>query len=694
MSNRLAGASSPYLLQHANNPVNWFPWGDEAFERARDENKLIFLSIGYSTCHWCHVMERESFENIGIASLLNEHFINIKVDREERPDVDRVYMSFVQATTGGGGWPMNVWLTPNLEPVVGGTYFPPDERYGRPGFPVVIKRIAEAWQSDGERMTERGREVVEALRAAAHAPDAKVDLASAVAIAVQQFLAAYDPDHGGLGGAPKFPRTTPYDLLLRAGQSSEQAQIVVVESLRKIAAGGIHDHLGGGFHRYSVDERWHVPHFEKMLYDQAQLAMLYIDALRLTGDPAFADAARGIFEYVLRDMTSPSGGFYSAEDADSHATLGAAEKTEGAFYVWSRSEVETLLGEDAALFCDAYGVESNGNVSAQSDPHGELTGLNVLFKRLTDEALAHAHGLAPDDVRDHLHRARATLFATRTKRPRPHLDDKVIAGWNGLMISALARGGAVLGESTFVEAARSAAAFVREHLTRPDTGELLRSWREGVVSGDAFAEDYAYLIQAALDLYEADADANWLHWAVQMQEIMDRRFWDANAGGYFNSADGQADVLVRMKEDYDGAEPGASSVAAMNLARLSQILDDATFRDRAELTIRAFSGQLDRMPTALPLLLCAWLQISRPGPEIILTSDPDSEIAQTARHVWVPGRVIIYTASAENLPASDDRRAFLLSLSAGNSPRAYVCRNQTCELPVENSGDLKRKLLE
>ncbi len=702
MSNRLANSSSPYLLQHANNPVDWYPWGDEAFERARAASKLIFLSIGYSTCHWCHVMERESFENEAIAALLNRHFVNIKLDREERPDIDRVYMAFVQATTGSGGWPMSVWLTPDLEPVFGGTYFPPEDRYGRMGFPAIIQRIAEAWQTDCSQMKARAREIADALRESARetAADERVNIDQVFTRAADQFISAFDETHGGLGSAPKFPRASPYELLLRhsldpGARNCGTARRVVLESLRKMAAGGIYDHLGGGFHRYSVDERWHVPHFEKMLYDQAQLAALYLDAWKISSEPLFEQVVRGTLDYVLRDLTSPHGGHYSAEDADSLPNAASQHKNEGAFYIWEKDEVGRLLGPDAALFNDAYGLSSHGNVSPQYDPHGELAEKNILFRRIDDAALSRMFGASTDEVRVRLANAREILREARNSRPRPHLDDKVITAWNGLMISALARAGAALGEKRYLEAAEKTARFLKDFLYESPSGQLVRSRRCDQKSGPAFAEDYAFLIQGLIDLYECGGDPQWLSWAVNLQERMDALFRDPNDGSYYNSASDRADVLVRMREDDDGAEPAASSVAAHNLRRLGLILALPELRDKAAETIRAFATHIERVPAAMPLLLCAWNDLHREEINLIITGAADNALFRAAHAAYTPGRAIVHAATAAGLPTTQEHRDFLANLQQScddSTPRAFLCRGITCSLPISSPEELRRSL--
>ncbi|MDZ4197763.1 MAG: thioredoxin domain-containing protein, partial [Kiritimatiellia bacterium] len=489
-ANALIHELSPYLLQHAHNPVNWLPWGQTAFEKARRENKPIFLSIGYSTCHWCHVMERESFENKEIASILNRHFVPVKVDREERPDVDRVYMTYVQAATGGGGWPMSLWLTPDLKPFLGGTYFPPEDRGGRPGFETVLLRVAEAWEKEQAAITESSNAVMSRLRIASGntAPGTDAPDRALLKRGYEQFKASYDPEEGGFGDAPKFPRTSVPDFLLRfhARTGAADALDMTIHTLRKMAMGGLHDHLGGGFHRYSVDARWHVPHFEKMLYDQAQLACTYLDACQRTRDPFFAHTARDILEYVRRDMTGEQGQFYCAEDADSPRPGNPGENAEGAFYVWTRGEITEALGpETAELFAFAYGVEPDGNV--RDDPHGEFQGRNVLILSHPAAEIA-AHFKRPEaGIRERLEAARQLLFETRARRPRPRLDDKTLTAWNGLMISAFARAHQVLGDPAYLRAARRAADFIRANLYDKSRKVLLRHCRAGKAVLDGYA---------------------------------------------------------------------------------------------------------------------------------------------------------------------------------------------------------------
>ena len=572
--NRLASEASPYLLQHRDNPVDWYPWGDEAFERARRENKPIFLSIGYSTCHWCHVMAHESFESDGVAAVLNESFVSIKVDREERPDVDRVYMTFVQATTGSGGWPMSVWLTPDLQPFYGGTYFPPTSKWQRPGFIDVLQEIARVWRDERENVVQSAASIVERLRGlrAEGGTGDPVPDAGVLDRASRDFASSFDARRGGFGDAPKFPRASELFFLLRQHARTGEAEPrdMAVITLRAMALGGLRDHLGGGFHRYSVDADWRVPHFEKMLYDQAQLALAYVEAAQATGDLVYLDIALDTLEYVRRDLTDSGGGFYSAEDADSvppeEAANPGAHKTEGAFYIWRDEEIGDVLGADADIFRSRYGILPGGN--APSDPHGEFTGRNLLYTARPLEAVASIAGRPVPEVQERLERCRLRLFERQGTRPRPHRDDKVLTAWNGLMIAAFARAsrlvprearGPVTQGGGYLEDARRAARFVRQHLWNAGTGTLLRRYRNGDAGVAGYAEDYAYLIFGLLELFQADGDPAWLEWAVTLQTQQNARFWDATEGGWFSTTGDDPSVLLRLKEDYDGAEPSASS---------------------------------------------------------------------------------------------------------------------------------------
>jgi len=700
-TNRLAKEKSPYLLQHAHNPVDWYPWGEEAFAKARAENKPIFLSIGYSTCHWCHVMAHESFENPATAKIMNDNYVCIKVDREERPDVDKVYMTFVQATTGGGGWPMSVWLTPDLKPFLGGTYFPPTDRYGRPGFPTVLERIAEAWKNDREKVIAQGNEMVAALQEYTKA--SPEDGASALdrktlRAGYDQIARGYDGELGGFGGAPKFPRPVTVNFLLRfqAMEGEQHALDMSLFTLRKMAEGGMHDHLGGGFHRYSVDKFWHIPHFEKMLYDQAQLASAYLDAFQITRDPLYEGVARDILDYVRRDMTDAQGGFYSAEDADSLFEQGKQEHGEGAFYVWTKAEIDAALGgADAEIFDRYYGVEAGGNAPEGSDPQNEFTGKNTLIQRTSLAATAKFFKKSEADVEASLAASRKKLFEIREKRPRPHLDDKIITAWNGLMISAFARAAQVLGDPAYLDAAQRAAAFVQSHLTKE--GALIRSYRQGASDVAGFADDYAFLIQGLLDLYEASAQHAWLAWAIDLQQKQDTLFADKEHGGYFSTMEKDPHILIRMKEDYDGAEPSPNSVSALNLLRLSEMTGDAAMRERAQKVIGAFSTQLQRMPVAMPQMLVALIfGLSEPK-QIVIAGKPGAAdtraLLQELHAHFIPEKILLFADGADGQKFLASKNEFLETVApVDGKAAAYVCENFTCQLPVTDVAAL-RKLL-
>jgi len=704
-TNRLAREKSPYLLQHAHNPVDWYPWGEEAFAKARRENKPIFLSIGYSTCHWCHVMAHESFENEETAAIMNREFVNIKVDREERPDVDRVYMTFVQATTGGGGWPMSVWLTPDLKPFVGGTYFPPVDRYGQPGFTKVLERIAAAWKQDHEKIAEQGSKIVEALRESQNAqPEAAAKIDNQLfQTAYEQLSRSFDDKEGGFGTAPKFPRPVSLNFLTRfydrdpKSESGKHALEMDLVTLRKMAAGGMHDHLGGGFHRYSVDRYWHVPHFEKMLYDQAQLASAYLDAFQITKDRQYADVARDILDYVARDMTSKDGGFFSAEDADSLFEHGKPEHGEGAFYVWTEKQIDTALGDDSSVFKFHYGVQPHGNAPEGSDPQDEFRGKNILIERHTVAETAKHFKKSEDEARQSLARSRERLVSIRNRRPRPHLDDKIIAAWNGLMISAYARAAQILDEPRYLESATRATKFLRSNLYDEKSKLLFRNYRESRSDIEGFADDYAFVIQGALDLYEASFEVEWLKFAIELQETQDRLFFDEKAGGYFSTSGKDKSVVLRMKDDNDSAEPAASSIAALNLLRLAQFRDDKQLDGRARKTIDAFAPTLSHFASAMPQMLVAVdYSLSKPRQIVIAGKiDPPKDgfavannnetkalLAEVRRH-FLPKKILILADGGEGQKFFSEKNEAIRAMSpVDGKPAAYVCENFTCKAPV------------
>jgi uncharacterized protein YyaL (SSP411 family) len=707
--NRLAHEKSPYLLQHAHNPVDWYAWGEEAFAKARRENKPIFLSVGYSTCHWCHVMAHESFESEEVAAIMNREFVNIKVDREERPDVDRVYMTFVQATTGGGGWPMSVWLTPDLKPFVGGTYFPPEERYGQPGFKKVLERIATAWKENHENILEQGGKIVAALQESQSAAkgEAQIDAATLEA-AYRQIDRSYDPKEGGFGNAPKFPRPVTLNFLTRfyardpKSDDGKHALEMTLFTLRKMTAGGMHDHIGGGFHRYSVDRYWHVPHFEKMLYDQAQLAVAYLDAYQITRDGQYQAVARDILDYVARDMTSKEGGFFSAEDADSPVVAGIGDpghgKTaEGAFYVWTKKEIDAALGDAAEIFDFHYGVQAHGNAPEGSDPHDEFRGKNILIERHTVAETARRFKKSEEEIAKFLAQSREKLLAIRAKRPRPHLDDKIIAAWNGLMISAFARAAQVLDDPRYLEIAMRGAKFLRANLYEEKSKLLYRNYREGRSDIEGFADDYAFVIKALLDLYEASFDIEWLKLAVQLQEMQDRLFFDEKNGGYFSTSGKDASVFLRMKDDNDGAEPAASSVAALNLLRLSQVRDDPQLTERARKTIDAFATTLSHFPSAMPQMLVALdYSLSKPR-QIVIAGKKDAPetkalLKEVHRH-FLPKTILLLADGSDGQKYLGEKNEAIRTMSTveGKSA-AYVCENFTCKAPVTEQKALSELL--
>jgi uncharacterized protein len=696
-ANRLIHEKSPYLLQHAHNPVDWYPWGEEAFQKAQAENKPIFLSVGYSTCHWCHVMERESFENPAVADLLNRYYVSIKVDREERPDVDRVYMTFVQSTTGAGGWPMSVFLTPDLKPFLGGTYYPPEDRYGRPGFSTLLTRLADIWRKSPDKIVDQGTQFTEAIRSylnEARPAESSPLKSEWMDNAFGQISAGFDPDEGGFTSAPKFPRPSVFEFLLRYGRRAQKSQAVemVAYTLRKMASGGIYDHLGGGFHRYSVDERWHVPHFEKMLYDQAQLTVAYTEMFQLTQDKEFARVAYETLDYVLRDLTSPEGGFYSAEDADSFPEPNASEKKEGAFYVWTHETIDSALTpEESLAFQRMYGVERPGNVAPDSDPHGELRGQNVLFKQNDLSLVAQLLGKSEEEIASLIASAKQKLKSARDQRPRPHLDDKIVTAWNGLMISALAKAVQAFSEARYLEAARRAADFLLKNLYPQ---RLLRSFRGGASVVHAFAEDYAFLIQGLLDLYEADFDIRWLRLAGELQVQMNALFSDPK-GGYFNTEEGARDILFRMKDDHDGAEPSANSVAALNLTRLSWILGIEEFQHAAARLIGSFHTMLQAAPAALPQMLAAMdATISEPL-QIVIAGDRSGaeELLRVVGRSYLPNKVLLLADGADNQSFLSQHVPEIAHMEPiDGKPAAYVCRNFVCDLPVTDPKALREKL--
>jgi uncharacterized protein YyaL (SSP411 family) len=704
--NHLAGQKSPYLLQHVRNPVDWYPWGEEAFAKARAEEKPIFLSIGYSTCHWCHVMERESFTHEKIAAFLNKHFVSIKVDREERPDIDKIYMTAAQGAGWGGGWPLSVWLTPDLKPFFGGTYFPPDSQYGRPGFMQILERIADVWREKREAVTADAERLAAALKNNTRISGREAEFQAAwLKGAYRSYADDFDATSGGFGGRPKFPMPVNQNFLLRyfARANERKALDITHKTLAAMSAGGIYDHVGGGFARYSVDDQWRIPHFEKMLYDNAQLSVNLLEAYQATKDPALAQTARETLDYVLRDMTHSEGGFFSAEDADSLPVelagrvddAGHAHKTEGAFYLWSSKELAEVLKEDAELFAFYYGVAAGGN--ALEDPHHEFDGKNILYQARSLKEAADKFSISESAARRRLKAARQTLLAVRAKRPRPGLDDKVLASWNGLMLSGLAKGAQVLEDERYREAAEKAAGFLRKRLYDEKTKVLYHRWREGERAIPGQADDYAFLAQGLLDLYEASFDPTWLDWAIELGDALLANFYDTEGGGFFMTAEGNSPhLLTRIIEDSDNVEPAASSVAALTLLRLGHVAHRNDFREAAEKTIHRFGRQLEKAPRSMPQMLVAADFAAAKPRQVILAGELDDpatrEMLRMVHARFQPGRMLMVVT-----PASRKRLAKRLSILRGMVPidgktTAYICENFACELPTNDLQTVARLL--
>ncbi len=676
-TNRLAGEKSPYLLQHAHNPVDWYPWGEEAFEKARSEDKPIFLSIGYSTCHWCHVMERESFESETIAELLNANFISIKVDREERPDVDAVYMTILQAMSGSGGWPMSLFLTPDLKPIFAGTYFPPVPAHGRPSFGQLLVSVSEFWGSHHDQIIASSIEITAALQERIGVSDDRshgVDIQLLADSTYHHFEQSFDPIEGGFGGAPKFPRPVQFDFLFNYYKvfGNDKARDMALLTLRKMALGGMHDHLGGGFHRYSVDRYWRISHFEKMLYDQAQLINSYLDAWQITHDHFDAGIVRSTIEYIRRDLTDPDGGFYSAEDADS-------EDEEGKFYAWTLEELESILGSNAEVSAFRFGVTTLGNFE-----HGK----NVLYLAHTLDETAQFFGKTRLEIEDILGSNANKLIVAREKRIRPLRDDKILTSWNGLMIGAMARAGDILNEPRYIQAAISAAEFIWKNL-RPN-GTLLHRWRDADERSsaearfDAYLDDYACLIKGYLDLYEATFDMQWLQRAIALQEEQDLVLHDAKDGGYFN-ARSAPDIILRSKSDYDGAEPSGNSIAALNLFRLSHFTENEHFRVRAEDTLHTFIAKVKNYPYAMPEMMVAALWSLQSPSQIIFAGNNISELKRIVNSHYLPTSI--------KMRADASSGTFTESLHAlDGKATVYVCQNFVCQLPITESVELEKLL--
>ncbi|MEM1347978.1 MAG: thioredoxin domain-containing protein [Myxococcota bacterium] len=692
-TNRLIHETSPYLLQHAHNPIDWFPWGEEAHEKAASQDKPIFLSVGYSACHWCHVMERESFEDEAIAALLNEHFVSIKVDREERPDVDAIYMDAVQLVTGSGGWPMSVWLDTRLRPFYAGTYFPPEDRWGRPGFRSVLEQILEAWEGERARLDEASSELTARLDAMA-APRAGEDPLTRVHLvrAFEHFDRTFDSKHGGFSArGPKFPTPGQLDLLLLAGQSvaldparRARALELVEVTLTRMASGGMVDHLAGGFHRYSVDERWLIPHFEKMLYDNAQLTSTFVDAHLVTGKAFYADVAARTLEYVLAEMTDPdTGAFYATQDADS-------EGVEGKFFVWTPGELVQVLGaEDGAFAADYWGVSEEGNFEHGASALHRLHHLD-----------ARGHFAAHDPEDDRIAELRAKLRTARRGRVAPATDTKIIAAWNGLMIGAMARAGMHLGAPRYVEAAARAARFILDTMIQgsleDEDFQLMRIHKDGRTRIPGYLEDYAAVARALLEVHEATHDVVWVEHALRLTRRMIATFGDED-GVFFTAGADRGDLIVRQKDTYDGATPSGNGVALDVLLRLSALTGDASLRARVDRALHTLTPAMSRAPHGFSGAVRAnTLHLRGMRELVIVHSDeaPADELLDVARGSWVPGMVRIVAPSARVEELAQRFGVLEGRALRGAQPTAYVCAEGVCKLPVTTAQELRALLRE
>jgi len=711
--NRLIHEKSPYLLQHAYNPVDWYPWGDEALEKAHKEDKPILLSIGYSTCHWCHVMEEESFMNAHIAESMNTHFVCIKLDREERPDLDKIYMTAVTAITGSGGWPLNVFLTPDLKPFFGGTYFPPVPKQGILAWPDILRLIAIAWKDPSQRdkfhsfSSNLQESIANALSWTSKDNVINTDV---IDNALDAFSLRFDKELGGFSPAPKFPSPSIQNFLFahhfyakNGVKKDDVALLMGHTTLRAMANGGIYDQLGGGFHRYSTDAKWHVPHFEKMLYDNAQLLKNYLDAFLITGDRFFEKIARETADYVLRDMTHLDGGFYSAEDADSLTSKKNIEdtdnkKAEGAFYVWEQKEIKDLLGDGPGkIFSFRYGVEPEGN--AEFDPFNEFREKNILFNAHSIEEVAEKFDLSKEDIETSLVQSKLKLLAVRSKRHRPHLDDKVLSSWNGLMISALSRSYQVLGEKRYLEAARNAALFLRKNLYDDKTGTLFKRWRQGERKIAGMADDYAFLIQGLIDLYGADFDPGWIEWALTLMDEQIKLFYDAENGGFFMTRKGHDKKIdLRIKEDTDSVIPSAGSVAVSNGLRLARFADSKNYSIVVEKTFKSILARIHSHPDSSPELLVALITSLIQPVEVIIAGERNTaetrSMLKIVNSVYYPGKVVMLVDNDTTQNRLVQYLPFIASVKKiDNKTTAYVCTDKTCKPPVTDPETVKNLLI-
>ncbi len=680
-TNRLIDETSPYLLQHAHNPVGWYPWGEEALRKAKDEDKPIFLSIGYSACHWCHVMEHESFENEEIARLMNENFINIKVDREERPDLDEIYMSSVQLMTGSGGWPMSVFLTPDLKPFFGGTYFPPRDMYGRPGFGTVLVSVARAYEERREEIDQAANQMTEQIQQMVTLQKGTDELTDQpIQQAVQEMKRRFDGRYGGFGGAPKFPHSMDISLLLRYYYKTgdEETREIVEHTLHQMARGGMYDQIGGGFHRYSTDERWLIPHFEKMLYDNALLAKTYLEAYQLTQKSYYLTITKETMNYVLREMTSPEGGFYSTQDADT-------VEGEGVFFSWTPEQIHEALGEEKGkIVCRYYGVDEGGNFE-----HG----LSVLHVDNEEEAVAKLFDLSKDELAQIIQEAKCKLFGIRENRPKPGRDEKILTDWNGLMIAAMASAGNTLQNEEYKNAAEKACQFLFDHLWEND--RLLHTCKDGRAHTNGFLSDYSFFIHGLLDTYEATQNVKWLEEAKRLTDIMIEQFHDQENGAFYFTGKDHEQLITRTKDPMDNAIPSGNSIAVLDLLRLAEMTGHQKYRSLAEETIQLFLPSIQRFPSAFGQMLSALDFLLAKPKEIVLASKDREQIKPFQEEIFRqfnPNKVVLYALQEEV-----DRLQPLAPVVEGKEPlngavAVYVCEDFTCKQPVSTVNEMKEVL--
>jgi hypothetical protein len=688
--NRLINEKSPYLLQHAYNPVDWFPWSDEAFEKAKQEDKPIFLSIGYSTCHWCHVMEKESFEDTEVAKLMNDAFVSIKVDREERPDIDGIYMSVCQMITGGGGWPLTIVMTPDKKPFFTGTYFPKHNRFNRIGMMELVPRLKEVWVTKKEEVLKSAEEIASSLKKQNFISDSNEIEESILDKAYDELNKRYDEANGGFGNAPKFP--SPHNLLflLRYWKLKDEPKALemVEKTLTEMRRGGMYDHIGFGFARYSTDQHWLVPHFEKMLYDQAMLVMAYTETYLATKNKFYKETAKEILEYVLRDMNHPEGGFYSAEDADS-------EGEEGKFYLWDADELRNVLEKDESDFAiKVFNTADDGNWIDESK--GMMPGTNILHLKKSNEELADEFNLSEDDFTNRLETIRKKLFNYREKRIHPHKDDKILTDWNGLMISAFAKAAQAFDDKEYADAAIKSYSFIEKYLTGKD-GRLIHRFRDGESGLQAHIDDYAFMINALIDLYETTFEIKFLKRTIELNEILMKEFWDEQNGGFYFTSSKSEELIARQKDVYDGAVPSGNSVALLNLIRLSRFTANIYFEKKASLLVKYFSGYISKSPSAFCMFMCGLDFLLSSSTEIVIVlKKKDDEAIQginLIRNIFNPNKIVI-------LKSSDNQNEFgeLLSFTKDmkmkdNNTTFYVCRDYSCNQPVNSIKELQKLLI-